>query len=185
MANFVFVVKDASTGQPIANAWITGTPDGNMHVSTNPCPAWPMTGTCTTGPGYNFNGYTDSTGTFKNTIPYTCIQQLTGLISADGYDNYPFEQTTGSITGDVGFTILMTKSTLTPPAGQGFGAGIGQGLGLVGTNTTGGLSNEINTLGLYAAIAIVGLGLVAIAIVILMSRSGAGPAPVPASGGGA
>ncbi len=123
MANWIFQVKDIGTGKPVSNAYI------NVRVNTNPCPAWPEGAGCTTGNGYDVQGYTDSTGSFDSVIQWTCKQDLVGTITANGYDSYPFQENSGSIDGDVYFKVQMTSDAVdsSNPAGA-LGAPPGQGL---------------------------------------------------------
>jgi hypothetical protein len=120
MANWIFKVVDQN-GIPIANAGV------NVQVDTSPCPGWPYTGSCTTGPGYQIVGSTDANGIYASTISYTCPQEVhnvgtTPAITAPGgfLNQADFSYNSGDITGDVYLpTIILDSDPGTQNGGQG------------------------------------------------------------------
>jgi hypothetical protein len=173
VANWVFTVKDATTGKPIANARVSGT------VGTNPCATYKVFGVtyaveagCTSGAGYEFSGYTDNSGSFRSNIPYTCKQNLNATISAVGYNDYPVAYNSGSISGDCGFAINMTPSAfnggaLATPPGQGPLAGAGQAAaqaGMVGNS----IFTTLQGLGDWVIVVIVAVAVIVVVLLLLL-----------------
>lgn len=128
---YVFNVKDATTGQPIPNAYI------NLFVNTTPQTGWPFPN-CNSTPGYPIQEYTDANGTATQAIEGTCPQSPGGTVSANGYNDLPVNVGTGDITGPVGFTFSMTQgnNVYGGPPGQGFTAGTGNTVGNFTSNPT-------------------------------------------------
>lgn len=94
------------------------------QYNTSPCP-WGQLG-CTSGQGNPIEGTTSASGVMAFSIPYTCEGEWSGILQADGYDDYPFDAKTGFITGDVNnpigsdaqWTVQMVASS---PSGGGAG----------------------------------------------------------------
>lgn len=167
MANWVWIVTDSQTGQGVGNAEIQAT------VNTSPCPKvlGVTVNGCTSGDGYPVQGYTDSTGTFQSNIPYSCQQSVQFTVSASGYNTYPGSYKSGSIGGDVYFDVSLTKASVTAPPGQGLAATLGQSTeagALTWGNISGSLTSELNTIGLYAAIALIAVAIIFVVIVVVV-----------------
>ena len=119
MGNMVWTVIDSQTAQPIPNAEVSGNYSSGPSSGT---PTW--LGGCSSGPGSPVEGYTNSQGQYVVGIPYTCSGgNYTVTVKATGYNDQSVTTPLGAITGDVYRTVQMTKSSIAPPPGQGFGAG--------------------------------------------------------------
>lgn len=183
MANWVWTVTDDTTGAPVPNAEI------DVTISTTPCPknalGQPVSG-CSSGPGYEVQGYTDATGTYRTTIPYTCRQNIIGTIQATGYNAYPQQYGSGAITGDVTFNIALTEASIEgsvkAAANQVGGTPSGQGLGAASTEASqagvnastalstwwSGAFGDIETGGIIVTVALVAIAVIFIVIVIVV-----------------
>jgi hypothetical protein len=93
-------------GQPLNGVIVT-----SGEYNTSPCPSWPNTGNCTTGPGGPWEGTTDSSGQIVTDAAYTCQGQWSGTLKASGYDDYPYTYKSGAITGPFYDTIQMVASS--------------------------------------------------------------------------
>jgi hypothetical protein len=129
MANWIFTVVDATTGQPLGGAEVTGT------ANTNPCPSFDYN--CTSGNGYNFTGNTDPNGVYKTNISWTCVQDLSYQASAPGYNPTSDTYASGFITGDVYIpTIQLTPIQNVTQDNQGAAGTTAATLQTAGQNVT-------------------------------------------------
>lgn len=108
-------------GQPLNGVILT-----NGEYNTTPCPT--LNWGCTSGPGNQIGATTDANGNAQFSIPYTCEGEWSGTWTAAGYDDLPWDQKTGPITGDVHYTYQMVENqTTNGSAPQNSGANAGAG----------------------------------------------------------
>lgn len=177
MATFFLTVKD-ETGRPLNGVILT-----NGEYNTTPCPAFSTS--CTTGPGGAWEGTTDSSGTLRSVVKYTCPGQWTGTLKASGYEDYPYSYTSGDVTGDFYDSVQLVQTvnpgqTSTANTGANTGAGNypnqatasaeGGTLAVTTatTNVTGAATSFIDTVGLYAAIGLVAIAIIAVVVLLLV-----------------
>ena len=173
MANWVFTVRDANSGKPIPEAYI------NLHVDTvaqSGCGGLFQQPCSSTGPGYDIVGSTDSSGQYTSNIPYQCEQNIDGgYVSANGYFQQAVTYQSGYITGDVGINVNLVPSSsqtvLTPPAGQGVGAGQSTLTTQQWLESTGNAWNSgtgfIQDLGMLGVIAVIGIAVVFVVLMVI------------------
>lgn len=182
MPNWIWNVTDATTGKSVANAEV------NVTVSTTPCPkvlGVPQAG-CTSGPGYEILVYSDAGGQATSTIPYTCRQDIVGTIDATGYNSYPQQYGSGSITGDVAFDIQLTPASASGTAGElsNSAGGSPQGQGVEAVTTEGaqagtnlstevstwwsGAFGELETGGIIVAVVVVAVAIIGLIVLIVL-----------------
>jgi hypothetical protein len=116
MPQMHFVARDSNTGQGIPNVEVTS------QYNTSPC-AWYALG-CTSGDGQNIQGYTDSTGVFSWSIPYTCAGSFTNTtFAANGYATQTYQSKAfGANPSDMWINVNMVPVSITnplAPPGQG------------------------------------------------------------------
>ena len=160
MANIIWTVTN-QLGQPMPGVLLQ-----SGQYNTTPCPWGSFT--CTSGPGNPIDGTTDANGQLTLNIPYTCPGEWSGNFYADGYDLYAFDEKTGSVTGDIKYSIVMVEnagasgSTNTPKGNAAEGNAANQsGANLAGLGNTGkGALDFLSTYWwLIAIFAILGIGI--------------------------
>jgi len=124
MANLIVTITNQK-GQPLQGVILQ-----SGQYNTSPCPFGSTT--CTTGNGSPISGTTDENGQCSFPIPYTCVGEWSGNWYIDGYDLLPWDQSTGYVTGDVYWTLVMVASST---SGRASGAG-NAGAGGKGAPTT-------------------------------------------------
>ena len=172
MPQLICKATDIKTGQAIPNAEITA------QYNTSPC-AWDDWG-CTTGDGQSIQGYTDGTGTYKWSLPYSCGGSFTNIVcQANGYNS----QTLGNMTfgpspGNQYANFEMTGESLTPPPGQGLSAwltSVEAALGYTSGQTASSWLGVATTASWMLIAILVIVAIIIVALVLLLGARRAGP----------
>ena len=163
---------DIKTGQAIPNAEITA------QYNTSPC-AWDDWG-CTSGDGQSIQGYTDGTGTYKWSIPYTCAGSFTNIVcQANGYNSQTLgNMTFGTNPGNQYANFEMTAESLTPPPGQGLSAwltSVEAALGYTSGQTASSWLGVATSASWMLIAILVIVAIIIIALVLLLGARRAGP----------
>jgi hypothetical protein len=108
-------------GEPLNGVILTS---GEYNTSPVPFGYSATTGPGSGGPG-TLAGTTAGNGTMTWNIPYTCVGHWTGVWKADGYDDYPWDYTSGYVTGNIEaptIAMVQTETTTGTPASGNTGA---------------------------------------------------------------
>ena len=172
MPQLICKATDAKTGQAIPSAEITA------QYNTSPC-AWDDWG-CSTGDGQSIQGYTDGTGTYKWSIPYSCAGSFTNIVcQANGYA----AQTLGNLTfgpspGNQYANFEMTPNSVSPPPGQGASSwltSIEAALGYSSGQTASSWLGVASSASWMLVAILVIVAIIIIALVLLLGARRAGP----------
>jgi hypothetical protein len=168
-------VTDSTTGKGISQAFV------NIAVGTNPCKkdVWGNTNGCNSGPGYNIQTYTNSSGVATAQAKYNCPSDLSGTISAAGYASQDFTDSTGVQSGTTYYTVALAPSTLGSSVGNVPGQGLqtstttpsymlGIQAGGVAGNIWGNLVDSAENLGWIAAVIVIGIAIALVAVAVLV-----------------
>jgi hypothetical protein len=124
MPTMTFYARDANTGVGIPEVEVTS------QYNTSPCPWDGFFWGCSTGDGQNIQGYTDQSGRFVWSIPYTCAGSFTNsTFAANGYATQTYgSYAFGQQPGDMQINVFMVPGKERAPPGQGWFAWLGGAL---------------------------------------------------------